>query len=488
MLNLDLMLIYIQRYLLKILEIENELRDVVSRIITQVELSTKQNRYDINLALEDAFIPILKSIFNLSNLTNLNRKQKNYPGIDLGDEFDRVAFQITSSTNLEKVKKTLTQFKEKTFYNSFDELFILMLTKKQSSYSQSVIDQIREDYFEFYANEHIIDLGDLLERITALRIPTQERILREFKLILGEIDSQISYLSENEEKTHTLLSNLVSVEFPENIYVADLIIDDKEIIKEARAQLNFKKYKANKSLIVKLALLLANKSSDAWVCYENKLFTFINLEKDVNIFNGIVDKNNIEILSSQDLCHSTTIDNLNIFKQLLHKATTERLKLRDVYWNQENKSFYFTSEENHRSETWVGKKKATRTVYEKVLSKKDPTKIAHHKHLSFSLSFMNIEDLWFCNIIPSWLYTYNGYKKSRFHEDLLSKQKRLEHNQSVKNLVRFLAYFLAHDTPSRASEISYKNLLEMTSETGPILTDALLITDDTEEKIWEGIE
>lgn len=182
------MLIYIQRCLLKILEIENELRDVVSRIITQVELSTKQNRYDINLALEDAFIPILKSIFNLSNLTNLNRKQKNYPGIDLGDEFDRVAFQITSSTNLEKVKKTLTQFKEKTFYNSFDELFILMLTKKQSSYSQSVIDQIREDYFEFYANEHIIDLGDLLERITALRIPTQERILREFKLILGEID------------------------------------------------------------------------------------------------------------------------------------------------------------------------------------------------------------------------------------------------------------------------------------------------------------
>ena len=92
------MLIYIQRCLLKILEIENELRDVVSRIITQVELSTKQNRYDINLALEDAFIPILKSIFNLSNLTNLNRKQKNYPGIDLGDEFDRVAFQITSST------------------------------------------------------------------------------------------------------------------------------------------------------------------------------------------------------------------------------------------------------------------------------------------------------------------------------------------------------------------------------------------------------
>ena len=38
------------------LEIENQLRDVVSRIIVQVELATSQGRTDINLALEDAFI------------------------------------------------------------------------------------------------------------------------------------------------------------------------------------------------------------------------------------------------------------------------------------------------------------------------------------------------------------------------------------------------------------------------------------------------
>ena len=66
---------------MKQLEIENQLRDVVSRLITQVELATSQGRTDINLALEDAFIPILKSVFNLPHLINLNRKRKNYPGI-----------------------------------------------------------------------------------------------------------------------------------------------------------------------------------------------------------------------------------------------------------------------------------------------------------------------------------------------------------------------------------------------------------------------
>ncbi len=465
---------------MRILEIENEFRDIVSRIITQVELSTKQNRFDINLVLEDAFIPILKPIFNLSNLFNLNRKQKNFPGIDLGDEHDRVAFQITSSTTLDKVKKTVTKFKEHSFYNSFDELYILMLTQKQSSYSQNAVDQITDGMFNFNTSKHIIDLSDLLGLITALRIPAQERILKEFKLILGEIDSQLSYQAEGEEQTYTLLTNLVSVEFPEQIYVADLIIDEKETIKEAKEQLNFRKSRANKGLIVKLALSLAHKSTSAWVCYENKIFTFINLETDYDTFKGIIDYDSIEVLTSHDLCNSGVIDNINIFKQLLLNSSLERFKFLNIKWNNETRSCYFTSEEDSRAETWIGKKKATRTVYEKVMSKKDPSKIAHFKHLSFSLYFMNIEEQWFCNIVPSWLYTYNGYRKSRYHEDLLSKQKRLEHNQSVKNLVRFLAYFLTNDTPDRTVDVTYKNLLEMTSEAGPILTDASIAPDETD--------
>ena len=64
---------------LRQLEIENELRDVVSRIINQVDLSTKQGRLDINLSLEDALIPILKAAYNLPNLINLNRRQKTSP-------------------------------------------------------------------------------------------------------------------------------------------------------------------------------------------------------------------------------------------------------------------------------------------------------------------------------------------------------------------------------------------------------------------------
>jgi len=118
------------------LEIENQLRDIVSRIILQVELATSQGRTDINLALEDAFIPILRSVYNLPHLVNLNRKQKNFPGIDLGDDHDRVAFQLTSTTTLDKVKSTVRQFMERGYYNTFDELYVLMLTPKQTSWPE----------------------------------------------------------------------------------------------------------------------------------------------------------------------------------------------------------------------------------------------------------------------------------------------------------------------------------------------------------------
>ena len=170
---------------MKQLNIENELRDVVSRLILQVELATAQGRTDINLALEDAFIPILKSVFNLPHLINLNRKQKNFPGLDLGDDHDRVAFQVTSTTDLEKVKKTIGQFVERNYQNTFDELFILMLLPKQASYSQASVDKLLDGQFTFNTKKHIIDLGNLLTMVAGLRVAAQERVLSEFNRSWG---------------------------------------------------------------------------------------------------------------------------------------------------------------------------------------------------------------------------------------------------------------------------------------------------------------
>ena len=83
-------------------------------------------------------------------------------------------------------------------------------------------------------------------------------------------------------------------------------------------------------------------------------------------------------------------------------------------------------------------------MLEKKYQTKDPTKVAFFKHLAFDISFIDIDSLWYATVIPGWYYTWNLYRRNRFHDDLLSKQKRLEHNSSVRDQVRFVGYFLGN--------------------------------------------
>jgi hypothetical protein len=460
------------------LEVENQLREVVSRIIVQVELATAQGRTDINLALEDAFIPILKSVYNLPHLTNLNRKQKNFPGIDLGDDHDRVAFQVTSTTTLEKVKFTIQQFMNRAYYNTFDELFILMLGRKQSSYSQASVNELLTDQFAFNCKKHIVDLGDILGLVSGLRLAAQERVLSEFKHILGEVDAYISFSSESVVAPTAITSNLQQIRLPDAVYVAELTIDDKKVITQAKTKLSYRGKARSRKSVVKMALLLNGVETDAWVCHDNKLFSFQDIEQCGLI--SVVDEGSVERLEVSDLANSPELDNVNILKQLLSAETREQLKQYHVRMHSKDRFFFFgPSEEGQqeRKETWIGKKTANRRVYEVKYQRKDPSKVAHHRHLSFDLAFSKLGDVWYAQIVPSWYYSYDGYRQSNWHDDLLSNQKRLEHNLTVRNMVRFVSYFLSGANKSEDGDygLRFLSLVEFnvreTDEAEPVDDD-----------------
>lgn len=468
------------------LTVENSLREVVTRLERQVELATAQGRTDINLALEDAFIPILKATYNLPNLINLNRKRKNYPGIDLGDDHDRVAFQITSTTTLDKVKSTVQQFMDRAYYNSFDELYVLMLTPKQSSYSQAAIDGLLTDQLSFNCKKHIIDLGDLLREVSALRVTAQERILKEFEHILGETEAFISFSAETIETPTTITSNLQAIELPASVYVAELTIDDKAVITRAKAELNYGGRSTNRRSTIKMALLLEGVETDAWVYYDGRLFAFEDMEQTGVA--AVIDAGSIERLDVTDLSASPEIENVNILKQLLVAQTQERLKSKQVRLHSKDRFFFFGPSlegQKERKEAWIGKKRSERRVYKVIQQKKDPTKVAHHQHLSFDLSFIRFEDAWYAEIVPSWYYSFNGYRRSNWHEDLLSKQKRQEHNSTVRDQVRFVAYFLASLTEDGVgtSEIRYQPLIQFETNQG---TEAEALMNEVEGVVEEN--
>lgn len=466
------------------LEIENHLRDVVSRIVVQVELATSQGRTDINLALEDAFIPILKSVYNLPHLVNLNRKQKNYPGIDLGDDHDRVAFQITSTTTLDMVKATVRQFMDRGYYNTFDELFILMLARKQASYSQASVNELLTDQFAFNCKKHIIDVGDLLGQVSGQRLAAQERVLVEFKHILGEVDAFISFSSEGVAAPTAITSNLQRIRLPEAAYVGELTIDDQSVIARAKAELNYKGKAKSRKSVVKMALLLNGVETDAWVCHDNKLFSFLDIEQCG--LRSVVDEGSVERLEISDLAESPELDNVNILKQLLSAEAREQLKKHHVRMHAKDGFFFFGLVEEgqmERKEMWVGKKAATRRVYELKCQRKDPTKVAHHTHFSFELTFTKLDGDWYAQIVPSWYYSYNGYVRSHWHEDLLSTQKRLEHNATVRNMVRFVAHFLSKLDDAQDDGLQFLSLLGFDVAQAD---EADQVEDDEDDDLAEG--
>ncbi len=140
---------------------------LLSRFTEQVKILNSNAEFSINIHAENILIDVLNVIFDCE-LKNVNYKvNKIYPSIDLRDNNKRIAIQVTSSSNLNKIKHTLSEFIANELYKDFDTLYIYIITEKQTSYKQESIDDIIKNQFVFPI-EHIIDKKDLYLKLNAM--------------------------------------------------------------------------------------------------------------------------------------------------------------------------------------------------------------------------------------------------------------------------------------------------------------------------------
>ena len=86
------------------LDLRNRYAEV--NAIVQKNWGSYEVLYDLNRYLEDFFKDILNIVYGYK-LVNLNEERSNNPGLDLGDEAVKVAFQVTSTKSSDKVNTTL---------------------------------------------------------------------------------------------------------------------------------------------------------------------------------------------------------------------------------------------------------------------------------------------------------------------------------------------------------------------------------------------
>src|SRR5690606_37198077 len=157
-------------------------------------------------------------------LENLNVRQKrNYPAIDLADFNNRVAFQITATSTLDKVKHTLMAFTNHKLYEHFDVLYVCIITESQQNYSQERLIQCIPDGFHFDVNQHIIDRESLIAKSANISsTPTLERISKLFEHEFSDIQIETrrqkferGYLNNESEK---IFPNMLEINFPKQFY------------------------------------------------------------------------------------------------------------------------------------------------------------------------------------------------------------------------------------------------------------------------------
>ena len=129
----------------------------------EVSILNAVNLYDINIIAEEFFPGLLNLIYGYE-LKNANHLEKNAPAIDLIDQKNRIAVQVTSDNSSTKIKHTIEEFNKSQAYHLYDRLVVLILTQKKK-YSSNFDTQ---GLFSFEKARDIWDVEKLIKDIREL--------------------------------------------------------------------------------------------------------------------------------------------------------------------------------------------------------------------------------------------------------------------------------------------------------------------------------
>lgn len=158
----------------------------------------KMNNYnsftDINIIAEGFLMNLLNIVFSLK-LENLNKMKKNFPGVDLGDFSQKVAFQITSRSDYKKIEDTYEKIYKNyknigVIANTFSKrICFLVMDIKCPKFKKNTLERIRIKSQGRFQEDDIINFSDLICDINSLYDMDYNRFKQVYDLISNNIDS-----------------------------------------------------------------------------------------------------------------------------------------------------------------------------------------------------------------------------------------------------------------------------------------------------------
>lgn len=123
-------------------------------------------------------------------------------------------------------------------------------------------------------------------------------------------------------------------------------------------------------------------------------------------------------------------DGDRLIVQLLNNALRQDLKP-DCDFHRKRQFLYFRASEDLSDRKWNTSASNWRTVFKGYPKKSDPSTISFYRHCAMSWQFIQIDDDWYCEIVPDYFFTRDGYRESRYASDQLRGIKKIERNPAV---------------------------------------------------------
>ncbi len=168
-----------------------------------------------------------------------------------------------------------------------------------------------------------------------------------------------------------------------------------------------------------------------WLLHGGAIYSFDDLSFDAyrDIHYARVPEN----LSTDDFAKSDDRDKRYVFTRLLTQCVKELLYRQGIRYSKDKRCYYCRATDD-LSELHIG----TLSVFKGYPYKKHRDRIAYYRHRAGRLEPKRIEGEWYIEITPTYHFTHDGWKVSRYYEDALSQIKIIERqNKTHLRQVRF---------------------------------------------------
>jgi hypothetical protein len=173
-------------------------------------------------------------------------------------------------------------------------------------------------------------------------------------------------------------------------------------------------------------------------------------------------------VSTAHLAASGKATDQRLLVQLLNVALRQDVTA-DCDWHQGRKFVYFRATADLAPRKILSASGRQRLVFNPKYKKNAPAELRYCQHAALEWQFLLADRQWLCALTPTYHYTRDGHRESRYASELLSGIKRLDRNLAVYHQTRMWAAYLhsRNGEPSnRVAVLEYGTLVTCDADQG----------------------